>query len=450
LLGTGQALAGFDAPASWLLPLAATEIEPGIGTRVARALMSQAWTEELLLIRVDPSACHQLQHVARRLRGETWQSPALVARLQELRQVEYEIDRQRPQLLAERRFFLENFRLLPDEVLNDAESRKLRQEFAQLQERQRQFERKQRSYLDAMDRWLQLQQRLERLKEVDTVVVALQWPDGHPTLPGQLGSLRHLGLPAVVPQAATPTWFQAVPNTDASVWTGLFRDTNGDHVMEFAAPPASSGAETTRTRSRQRDDLNFLAWQAHGWTEATEKPVEKAPDSSPAFLRYPPWTRSELLWQELPANLPGMLEPMTVKVTVQWREIHSPDWKRPQDPDHYREPLIPIELIVLRQRDPTGERLPADAFEVVHRTSGLPDRLENEPRYAIYQIASNFVVSQPDRYAIQVIGHSPTTIFPAEAPKFANDERWELYPVIRVEAQGAARGHGKVVFQNHE
>ena len=50
-----------------------------------------------------------------------------------------------------------------------------------------------------------------------------------------------------------PLWFQSAGNTRGQAWNDLFRDADGNGVMEFTGRPAA-----TWTR-----ELNFLAWQPH-------------------------------------------------------------------------------------------------------------------------------------------------------------------------------------------
>jgi hypothetical protein len=176
----------------------------------------------------------------------------------------------------------------------------------------------------------------------------------------------------------------------------------------------------------KRGDLNFLAWQPYRWGKETQG--------------------AELVYQELPARA-------WVQITIQWREVHSPEWSQDRDEDVYREPLVSPRIEVLRQRDPAGQVLPPEVFEVVARSTGLPDRVENHPRYAVYQTTLRFLVpDQPGRYAVRILGQAPESTLPAEAARLPRQEQWELQPRLGVELldyEGGPglRGQGRVVLE---
>jgi hypothetical protein len=189
---------------------------------------------------------------------------------------------------------------------------------------------------------------------------------------------------------------------------------DNDGVMEFAGPTEK------REGSERRLDVNFLAWQP---IDATAKPTKQVAD--------------------LPAN-------SVIQVALQWQEAQSPTWKQSASEDAYRQPLAPLQIVVLRQRDPSGQRVPADLFDVVARSSGLPQRLENDPHSAVYSRTVRFQVSdQPGRYAIRIEGHAPDSIFPGEAAKLPDTPKGELRPKLVVEVvDPATRQKGQAVFAN--
>src|SRR5205823_8693232 len=110
----------------------------------------------------------------------------------------------------------------------------------------------------------------------------------------------------------------------------------------------------------------------------------------------------------------------------------------------YREPLAKIRLLVLRQRDPLGKQLAADDFEVVARSEGLPQRLENQPTYAVYEQVLEFTAEPAGRYAIRLEGRVPTSTRPQAAPSVPSMQKsWELRPRIFVDvADPASRAQG--------
>jgi len=253
-------------------------------------------------------------------------------------------------------------------------------------------------------RYLQFQRETRQLKGLSTVLLGLSWADGHPALPGELQTLRFLD--ADVLQGAS--WIQALPRLTGQTWSGLFRDRNDNAVLEFVGtdPKPSSTAE-----------INFLRWQ---------------PNTSAG--------KSEL---DLPAKA-------VAQVTLQWREVHAAAWKTRTGEDVYRRPLTPFRIVVLHQRDPEGKTLPADLFEVVQRSSGLADRVENDDRTALYQITVRFQTGeQPGRYAIRIEGRQPESTYPTEAGSVPGAERFEVHPRLSVEAiDPASRAAGRVVLQH--
>jgi hypothetical protein len=179
--------------------------------------------------------------------------------------------------------------------------------------------------------------------------------------------------------------------------------------MEFAAVDHDNAAKAA---------LNFLAWQPHARQAGKDQVAE------------------------LPAKA-------VIQTTLQWREIHSLAWKTKTGEDIYRKPLSPFRIVVLRQRDPQGKALPSDTFDVVARSSGLPDRIENDSRTAVYELTLRFQVGdQPGRYAIRIEGVQPDSTLPAEAAKVPGAERWELHPRLHVEVvDPASRAAGRVILR---
>ena len=115
-----------------------------------------------------------------------------------------------------------------------------------------------------------------------------------------------------------------------------------------------------------------------------------------------------------------------LRLSVQWREPHDPDFLR-HGQDVYRRPLAAPRLTLLRQLDPTGTKQPADDFQVVAQTVGLPQRLDNQPDSAVYEQTVEFTVAQAGRYALRVEGRVPATIRPPDQPTVpAAEKTWEL------------------------
>src|SRR5207237_10716448 len=114
-----------------------------------------------------------------------------------------------------------------------------------------------------------------------------------PVAPAPSKSGRQSGIS---PAQAPLLWFQAAGNTRGQSWAGLFRDQDGNGLMEFEPSPYQS------KRGRWTSEMNFLAWQ--------------------------PFAKAET------ADLP---EGTRMRLTIQWREPHDPDYyARAGEPDLYR------------------------------------------------------------------------------------------------------------------
>jgi hypothetical protein len=402
--------------------------EIGAGTRLALALVAAAPADELYLVRIDPEAPAQLQQVARSVAGGPWDSEAVRRHERTLRQERQRLDEEQLELRILGRVLRQSFReddpLRKDPARMNDEERKAREEYRR---RVARFEEAERDYARKLDAYLDLHAGAQQLRKVDTVLVSLHWADGHVNLPGTAPGLRNLELD---PERGA-AWIQARPRRPGQAWSGLFRDADGDGVMEFV--PAGRPAA-------DRPELNFLAWQPHPWLARPGTPA----------------AGDKVSWQELPANA-------VVQITLQWREVHDPAWKDDRREDVYRQPLAPLQIEVLRQLDPAGHTLPPDLFEVVGRTTNpaartdnqlpgdLPERLENQPRSAIYQQTLRFQVGErPARYAVRVKGRQPESTLPPRALTLPHREGWELRPRLTVEVvDPTRRAAGRVVFQSH-
>ena len=142
--------------------------------------------------------------------------------------------------------------------------------------------------------------------------------------------------------------------------------------MEFAVPGKRLPDK------RWTPELNFLAWK---------------PDAGKQSADLPAGAR--------------------IRLTLHWREAHDPEFLRAGE-DVYREPLANLRLVLLRQRDPSGEKLPADDMEVVAQSEKLPLRLHNEAKSGTYEHIVEYTVPAAGRYAIMVQGQTPKSTRPAD------------------------------------
>jgi len=286
------------------------------------------------------------------------------------------------------------------------------------------------------------QERLTRLlgqalslKGTHIVSSSLGWHSGYP-----MGGSAPLTRALDDRTATLPLWFQSAGNVKGQCWHGFFRDDNTNNAMEFAPPQPGKGqaeGDVQPALGHWSRELNFLAWQ----------PYE----------------------DKVVADLP---EKAKLRVSVQWREPHDAELgARWPAEDVYARPLAELRLLILRQRDPDARTLPADIFEVAAYSSGLPQRLDNQPGSATYEISAEFIVDRPGRYAVQIERQpenqwilirdeqgvprmklvdrlAPISIQPIGEtilPQFART--WELYPRVFVEnADTETNKTGRPIF----
>jgi hypothetical protein len=381
----------------------------GHGTQIALAAAVAAPEADLLLIRIDPAAPYQLLTLARAMNGEPHRSLNLTHRADYLELRRSELDSLRGELRKTRAAQMqkapdrtqkgillkkkEKGTLSADEedLLKDIE------EFEDYLKKQAQLDADQRDYDERHRRYLRLEEELRDLRRVRVVATGLAWYEGQPVDGG--GALgRHLDDQPF----KNAVWFQAVGDTRGQAWADLFRDRDSDGVMEFVP------AGTHLPPGRWSASLAFLAWQ---------------PSTGAAVA-------------DLPANA-------RLRLSIQWREPHDPDFLR-HGQDAYRTPLASPRLLLLRQLDPTGTKQPADDFQVVAQTTGLPQRLDNQADSAVYEQAIEFTVPAGGRYALRVEGRVPYGIRPAGEPTVPAAERlWELRPRLFV---NTVAGAGRVVL----
>jgi hypothetical protein len=361
----------------------------GHGTQSALALALAAPEAELTLIRVDPEAPYQLLAAARYISGEPGRSDSLEERNDELASDALHLQTRREELVEERKQVLENFG--QDEASVKRREALFKQEAEQARAEQ-DLARRQR-------RFTRLVEDLRGLKGIRVVACGLIWDDGYPLSGGSPLSRYFDDRPF-----RSAIWLQTGGNTRGQAWAGLFRDVDGNGVMEFAAP------ETPLQPGHWTRELNFLGWQPLDGQAVADLPQAR------------------------------------VRVSIQWREPHEPEYWG-QQPDPYRLPLANLQLVALRQRDPSGAKLPADDLDVVARSAGLPLRLDNAPTYATYEQTVELATA-PGRYALRVEGQVPPTIRPASEPKLSGMQvAWELRPRIFLEVlDEPGRATGRVVF----
>jgi hypothetical protein len=360
----------------------------GEGTLLAVEYLKTHPAEEVVLARVEPTSPGQVAELAKVLNGGVWNTETIEARRIELNREQIRLENEQFRLQVQRRILQNSF---PTERGIDS-----RAAWDKYDAERKKMEGDIDALGERQGRYNQFRRQFRQLRGVRGVLLAMYWAGGYPNLAGNLPVLRYLDQDLL----RTAVWTQAVPVRGGQVWTGVFRDFNRDGVMEFAdLPPA------------KRPDLNFLAWLPQGGQRS--------------------------------ANLP---QGVVVEVTLDWQEAHDPRLFDAED-DPFRQPIAPLQIIVLRQRDPEGKVLPSDIFEEVARTTSWPDRLENAPRWAQYQALLRFQVQQPGRYAIRIEGRAPTSTLPAGTAELVQ-ERSEIKPKLVIDvADPASRQKGSAVLE---
>ena len=363
---------------------------PGSGTRRALTIARLAPEVILTLIRIDPASPYMLEAAARAINGDVVHSINLNNRLDEIQRDRHELDKRRGQLDEERREVLSKFPT-PDEsqqrLIKQAEEKNQTPDqvekldaFQKLPERdrpyilyrvrQQTYDRDARAFHQRLARYLQHQQNILSLRGIRVVASALSWHDGFP-VDGSSALSRYFDDRPF--HAAL--WFQAAGDTRGQSWTGLFRDADGNGIMEFGDPAQPLPADLWSS------ELNFLSWQ----------------------------TPKGQTVRDLPANA-------RIRLSLQWREAHDPLYAQTGE-DPYRQPLVRnMSILLLRQLDPTGKRQPADDMEVVAQSVDAGMRLSATPNSAIYEVTLDVKIPQAGRYAVRVGGIAPESIYPPGDP----------------------------------
>jgi hypothetical protein len=380
----------------------------GVGTQVAAAAAVAAPEAEFTLVRVDPAAPYQVEEVARYIGGERFTPLSLDARNEELDQDRYILESRQADLAKERQALLNENIPLNLDFANHPEAYGFdRKRDKEVIDRQKAFIQARaaldadlRDYRGRFDRFYRLLNDLRSLRGTHIVANALVWGEGYP-VDGSSGLSRFLDDRPFT----GALWLQAAGNTRGQSWSGPFRDVDGDGVMEFAP------LGTPLREGRWSPQLDFLAWEPAGKPRTAELPAK-------ARLR----------------------------VSVQWREAHDPEFfSDPADP--YRPSLANLNLVLLRQIDPTGASRPRDDLEVVAQSVGLPQRLANAPTSSTYEQTIEYTVKEPGRYVLRVEGRVPDGIRPPGAPTLPVLKRsFEVRPRVFVRT---VEGDGRAVLSDY-
>jgi hypothetical protein len=384
------------------------ETAPGVlghGTQLALAVRFAAPDADIALVRVAGDAPYQIVSAYRFMLGDFTQPESFRVRREELESDVASVRVERARANDQYRKAFDDF--------DDDEPARLRRREAKLAIAV--VEEKERNLTARANRLLKLEQDLVRLNGCKIILNNLGWNAGQP-LDGASAISRFLDRKMLVPRTNPvrnsakrphPTlWFQPAGDTRGQSWTGLFRDADGNGVMEFAAPG------TPLRPGRWTPELNFLAFR-------TDSPEDVL---------------------DLPMNA-------RVRITVQWREAHDRDVAE----DVYREPIAPLNMMLLRQRDPNAEKAPSDEMEPIAQSEGLAERLWVEREFGIYEQSLDVMLPAGGRYALRVEGKVPLGTRPGGSLGIADQAvHWELRPRLFIEVLDApTKAKGRIVFSDY-
>ena len=377
-----------------LLPIPGPEDVTATGTLVARSVHAVAPAADLTLVRVDPTAFHQLLTVARAVGGSRDYSVAMLSRSVELIDMADELEFRRTRVVDEYTQAFNN--------LGDGEKASSRR--AAAASAMKTLLADEAAHRGRLTRLAGLKAAVDALAGANVVVNTLVWESGYP-LDGLSEVSQYLNAsfsnraahaPLGMPERPTiPVWVQAGSDALGRVWAGPFRDTDGNGILEFA--PESS----PRPQGRWTRELNFL--------------------------RYVPTD-----------GMSGGVIPAGAKLrfTVQWREPHPAGQLLPA------EPVFPLTLRLLRQVDPLAQDVASDELFEVARSTTPPVRLMKTDGSGVYERTVDVTIPADGVYALRIDGGAATSpLVPALETGF------ELYPRVVIDAADAPTASaGRVGF----
>ena len=321
----------------------------GNGTHAAEAVHLGAPEANVILVRIDPTAFHQLMTVANAVAGSSDYSEALQSRSLELAKRGDEIRRRRVVVNREYRQALSD---LGDEPAKVQRRQQARAALEAIQKEEAEFAR-------ASLAFNALKNDLDALSNTHVVVNTLVWDTGYPQ--DGLSDLARLLDAKFTPkpvrsalraysQPPVPVWVQAASMSIGQVWAGPYLDRDGDNVMEFARPDAQIPV------SQWTNELTFLG---------TDKGLS------------------------LPAGL-------KLRATLQWREPREPGTPTPALPS------FPIVIRLLKQLDPEGKTFPSDEMVEVSRSVTSPIRLLQTQGSAAYEQSLFVTIPTDGVYALRI------------------------------------------------
>lgn len=366
------------------------------GSETARAARMAAPDAELILVRVDPVAVHQLLSIAKAVLGDSTISAAVVTRGDEL-------IAEAERLNIRRDLVQEEYRRAFSDLSDDEKPTKRRTEaaaaFKALETDEKVFKAK-------YDRLKSLRQNLESLRGASVIVNTLVWEDGyaHDGL-SEISQLLEKRLTPIPTRSGLqaqklprlPVWIQSGSTATGSVWSGPFLDTDQNGVMEF---------DRRIPVGNWTNELNFLTVLAEDGTTN---------DTLPTGAK--------------------------IRVSIQWRE--------PRDPDTELSglPSFPLNLKLMRQIDPSGTTTASDDLAVVATSIGNAIRIQRTLTSAVYEQTLEITIPSAGRYALRVEGQLAQLTLAA-----TNRSQFELRPRIYVrftDANSTTNSKGRLALATY-
>ena len=354
----------------------------GIGTAAAMAASAAAPSAKIVLVRIDPAAAFQLLTVARAAGGERDYSDALAQR-------SLELQLRRDELTARRgRVERDYAAARASERLDDAGPARLdaaRQAFETLKADEARL-------AGANERFRSVKAGLDSLRGTTVLCNTLTWPVGYPQdglseisryleenlAPAPVRSSRRLA------QASPhrPVWVQATSTAAGRVWAGPLLDADGDGLLEFTPSPGGEAGEW-------KHELNFLRF---------------APAGGPLTDTIPAGTK--------------------LRVVTQWREPRGAAGTPGV-------PALAFRPRILRQLDPSGEKLASDEVDLAAGVTSPPMKLLETRSSDAYEQSVELTVPVAGRYALQVdFGPAGKDLLPGTRQVF------EVNPRVVLETPG--------------
>ena len=337
-----------------LQPLPALPGLAGGGTQAALAVHASAPAADLVLVRVDPTAFHQLVTVARAVLGDKDYSIAMQAWSAEYVAQQTTLSMRRALLTEEYR---QAFADLGDEDKPRLRREKVVADFNT-------FLADESAFKGRVSRFTALKAAVDALAGSGVVINTLVWEHGYPNdglselsqlLDNRYVAKRTHSAIKQSLEAPVPVWVQAGSDAVDQVWSGPLRDDDGNGVVEFADESVKVPAK------RWTRELNFLKFL----------PADGGPGGP------------------LPADF-------KVRVTIQWREPHDPDVILGA------EPSFPFTLRLLKQLDPDGKTVASDRFAEVTRSDAIPARIMKTAGAGVYE--QSIDVTVPARIVVEASG----------------------------------------------